>query len=257
MSCTTIFHENRTYWTGRSVTYSQQNREELADEHRDAWRSVLIAQIQSNFPDKTAQELRVLEVGTGPGFFAIILAEAGYQVTAVDLTPAMLEEAKRNAGALADKIDFREMNAEALTFQNGCFDVIVSRNLTWNLPHAAKAYAEWRRVLKKGGLLLNFDANWYNYLFFEDDRQGFNADREKSATAGISDLNVGENYDVMENIARRIPLSAVKRPEWDLQVLSELRMQAEADCQIWKRVWSKDEQLSFGSTPMFMVCAVR
>ena len=36
--------------------------------------------------------------------------------------------------------------------------MIVSRNLTWNLPHPEMAYKEWLRVLKKGGRLLNFDA---------------------------------------------------------------------------------------------------
>lgn len=255
MSCT-ILHENRIYWTGRSVTYSQQNRDELTDGHRSTWRSVITEQIQNRFPNKAAEELRILEVGTGPGFFAIILAEAGYQVTAIDLTPAMLEEAKRNAGALADKINFQEMNAEELTFPDSSFDVIVTRNLTWNLPHTQKAYAEWRRVLKPGGLLLNFDANWYNYLFFDEDKQGYESDRRNAAAADVNDLNVGTNYDVMEDIARRIPLSAVKRPEWDLNVLSQLGMNVTADRNIWKRVWSRDEQLSFASTPMFMLRAV-
>ena len=45
----------------------------------------------------------------------------------------MLEEAGRNAGALADKIDFRLMNAEKLTFADHSFDVLVTRNVTWNL----------------------------------------------------------------------------------------------------------------------------
>lgn len=256
MSCT-ILHENRAYWTGRSVTYSQQNREELTDEHRSSWRSVITEQIQNRFPNKAAEELRILEVGTGPGFFAIILAEAGYQVTAIDLTPAMLEEAKRNAGALAGKIDFREMNAEELTFSDNTFDVIVTRNLTWNLPHPESAYREWCRVLKPGGMLLNFDANWYNYLFFDEDKQGYESDRQNAATAGVNDLNVGTNYDVMEDIARRVPLSAVKRPEWDLNVLSQPDMKVTADRNIWKRVWSRDEQLSFASTPMFLIQAVK
>lgn len=75
----------------------------------------------------------MLDVGTGPGFFAIILAELGYQVTAVDYTASMLEEARRNAGALAGCIRFRQMNAEELTFPADSFDVVVTRNVTWNL----------------------------------------------------------------------------------------------------------------------------
>lgn len=257
MSCKTIITENRAYWTQRSETYSQENQEELADEHRAVWRSVIEEQIADRFPGRSKEDIHILEVGTGPGFFAIILAEAGYAVTAVDLTPSMLAEARKNAGALARKIDFREMNAEALTFEDGCFDVIVTRNLTWNLPHAQAAYAQWCRVLKKGGMLLNFDANWYNYLFFEGAREGYDQDRKKTMEKGIDDLNVGENYDVMEQIARRIPLSAIARPAWDRAVLGELGMEVAVDEQIWQRVWSEQEQTSFASTPMFMIRALR
>ena len=56
--------------------------------------------------------------------------------------------------------DFQVMDAEHLSFQDESFDVVISRNLTWTLPEAAQAYKEWTRVLKPGGLLLNFDANY-------------------------------------------------------------------------------------------------
>mgnify|MGYP000807176615 CR=1 FL=1 len=96
----------------------------------------------------------MLDVGTGPGFFAIILAEMGFRVTAVDYTASMLEEAGRNAGALADKIDFRQMNAEKLTFADHSFDVLVTRNVTWNLHDPETAYGHWTRVLAPGGALV-------------------------------------------------------------------------------------------------------
>ena len=50
------------------------------------------------YPNRAPQEITVLDAGTGPGFFAVILAEASYKVTAIDAAPAMLAEAKRNAG---------------------------------------------------------------------------------------------------------------------------------------------------------------
>ena len=55
-------------------------------------------------------------MGTGPGFFAIILAEAGIQVTAVEYTEEMLKEAKANAGELSEKIHFQQMDAQNLEF---------------------------------------------------------------------------------------------------------------------------------------------
>ena len=250
-----IISENRAYWTGRAAGYSEVNQLELSTAQRETWSRCLRKEISRCFPGTLLEQLRVLEVGTGPGFFAILLCEAGYDVTAVDLTPAMLEEARKNAGPLAGRIRFLEMNAEAPDFPDACFDVVVSRNLTWNLPHPDLAYAEWTRVLKPGGLLLNFDANWYSYLFHEDAQAAYEQDRINSAEQGVWDQNVGENFDVMEDIARRVPLSDIRRPVWDLEQLKSLGLQAEADEEVWQRVWSQEEKLNFSSTPMFLVRA--
>ena len=255
-----ILSENKSYWTGRAAGYSEVNRLELATAQRQKWSDCLRAEIARQFPDRASGSLRVLDVGTGPGFFAILLCELGYDVTAIDLTPAMLEEAKKNAGELAGKICWMEMNAEALCIEDSSFDVVLSRNLTWNLPHPDKAYAEWARVLKPGGLLLNFDANWYAYLFDAEAQAAYNRDRLNSAEQGVWDQNVegeGENFDVMEDIARRVPLSNIRRPEWDLALLQSLGLRAVADEQVWQRVWSEEEKLSFASTPLFLVKAAK
>ena len=254
-SLTSIISENREYWTGRAAGYSEVNLGELATSQRKKWSFCLRSEISRQFPDRAPSQIRVLEAGTGPGFFAILLCELGYDVTAVDLTPAMLVEAKKNAGPLAGRIRFLEMNAESLDFPDSCFDVVVSRNLTWNLPHPDRAYIEWARALKPGGLLLNFDANWYAYLFDDEAQAAYEQDRINSAAQGVGDQNVGENFDVMEDIARRVPLSDIYRPVWDLELLSSLGLQAEADEQIWKRVWSEQEKLNFSSTPLFLVRA--
>lgn len=257
MDLTSILSENKAYWTGRAEGYSKVNQEELSTDQHRKWQECIRERISAQFPGKAPSKIRVLEVGTGPGFFAILLSEMGYDVTAIDLTPAMLAEARKNAGEAARRICFLEMNAEELTFADSAFDVVISRNLTWNLPHPKKAYAEWSRVLKKGGLLLNFDANWYSYLFDEGAQAAYEADRAHSADLGIADQNVGENFDVMEGIARRIPLSGIRRPAWDLNVLSGLGMTPRGDEQIWQQVWSENEKVNFSSTPMFLVHAAK
>ena len=134
-------------------------------------------------------------------------------------------------------------------------DIIVSRNLTWNLPNPGKAYEEWTRVLRTDGLLLNFDANWYSYLFDQEACAAYEQDRKNTAQCGIRDANIGENFDVMEDIARRIPLSGIRRPGWDLDCLNRLGIRAEADESFWKRVWSREEKINFSSTPMFVIRA--
>ena len=61
----------------------------------------------------------------------------------------------------------------------------------------------------------------------------------------------------MEDIARRIPLSGIRRPAWDLNILSGLGMIPRGEEQIWQYVWSDEEKVSFSSTPMFLVHAAK
>ena len=112
-------------------------------------------------------------------------------------------------------------------------------------------------MLKPGGLLLNFDANWYRYLFDREARESYDADRRAAAAEGYDDQNIGERFDVMEDIARRVPLSKAVRPAWDREVLSALGMCVLTDTQAWERVWSAEEKVTFASTPMFLVHAVQ
>ena len=252
-----LIKDNNEYWDERAQSYSDVNKEELAGDSRASWKAVLRSTIGKHTPGRVPEDIRILDAGTGPGFFAIILTELGYDVTAVDMSAGMLAEAASNAGGLEERIDFRIMDAADLEFEDASFDVVVSRNLTWNLPDPDKAYREWRRVLKPGGLLINFDANWYSYLFDNDARKAFESDRKNSSDLGLEDQNVGDNFDVMEEIAGQMPLSSVTRPAWDLGVLSGLGFDAQVDENIWMSVWTHQEKINFASTPMFMITAVK
>lgn len=156
-----LLTEIKEYWTGRAEGYSAVNQEELQGCQRKNWAAFLDGRIMGHFSGLARRELHILDIGAGPGFLSIILSELGYQVTAADYTEAMLAQAQLNAGALAGRIHFVKEDAHALTMPDETFDVVFSRNLTWNLEHPETAYKSWIRVLKKGGLLLNFDANWY------------------------------------------------------------------------------------------------
>ena len=61
----------------------------------------------------------------------------------------------------------------------------------------------------------------------------------------------------MEAIARQTPLSEKQRPERDLTVLRVAGMEAKADPEIWKAVWTKEERINNASTPMFLVEGVK
>lgn len=104
-----------------------------------------------------------------------------------------------------------------------------------------------------GGLLLNFDANWYRYLWDAEAELGHRQDRENLADSDVRDENAGTDVDAMEAIARQTPLSRQHRPQWDLNVLGSYGIQASADENIWRRVWTKEERINNASTPMFLV----
>lgn len=253
-----LLDEIETYWNKRAKGYSKVNQDELSSEQEVLWLNEIQTRIEKNYPQHNPKDIKILDVGTGPGFFAIVLAKAGYQVTAIDYTKAMLLQAKQNAKEYSNVISFYEMDAQNLLFQENSFDVIVSRNLTWVLQNPDKAYSSWTRVLKKGGLLLNFDANWYAYLFDEEKRKKYEQDRANVKYLGVEDHYLGTDIDAMEAIARKVPLSRQKRPMWDIKVFEELLMnEIRTDASVWERVWSKIEKLNYASTPMFLVEVVK
>ena len=110
-----LLSEIESYWTTRAEGYSEVNHKELNGMQKGAWLEVLKGQ----FPEKAKDEIKILDIGTGPGFFPVILAEAGYKVTAVDYTQEMLDTAKRNAGNLCERISFYKMDAQNLEIYAG------------------------------------------------------------------------------------------------------------------------------------------
>lgn len=251
-----LLQEIASYWGTRAEGYSEVNEKELAGSQREAWLHVL----EEQFPEKKKEEMKILDIGTGPGFFPMILSEAGYTVAAVDYTEEMLEKAKENLGKYTkyglERVTLQRMDAQNLEFADETFDVVISRNLTWNLEKPEQAYQEWMRVLKPGGVLLNFDADWYGYLYDEEKKEAYEADRKKVEEQQLDDHYLCTDIDRMENIARQVPLSAMERPAWDTKVLESLGVcSIQTDSEIWKRVWSEEERLNYASTPMFLVRA--
>lgn len=245
-----VLHSVTNYWNERATSYSEANQEELASIKRDVWQNLLLSHAPNDRP------LKVLDIGTGPGFFAILMAQAGHTVTAVDATVAMLEQAKNNAQHYNVDINFIESDVHDLPFDEYSFDLIVSRNVTWNLKRPDEAYREWYRVLKKGGHLINFDANWYLHLFDDVYKVGFENDRKNTAEKGIDDHYINTDTVAMTKIAELLPLSRTLRPQWDAAILLNIGFtQCLLDLTIGEKVWDQDEKINYGSTPMFMIVA--
>ena len=100
---------------------------------------------------------RVLDLGSGTGYPAIVAADAvGNQgeVIGFDLSEEMLDRAKRKAYGLGlFNLDFRVADVTRLSEGDGSFDAVISRFCLMFLPDVPKAVAEIGRVLKPGGYL--------------------------------------------------------------------------------------------------------
>jgi SAM-dependent methyltransferase len=101
---------------------------------------------------------RVLDVGTGGGVVALAAAAAAGpsgRVAGIDISEAMLTRARDAAEGrgLAERLELRAMDAEALAFGEGTFDAVVSHFALLHLPDPLRALVEMRRVLRPGGRL--------------------------------------------------------------------------------------------------------
>lgn len=99
---------------------------------------------------------RVLEVAIGTGR-SLEHYPAEVTLTGIDLTPAMLDLARRRAKRLSIPIDLIEGDAEHLPFADGSFDTVVCELGLCSIPRPDAAIAEFARVLAPGGTLLLLD----------------------------------------------------------------------------------------------------
>ncbi len=96
----------------------------------------------------------VLLSGVGTGLDLPYL-QAGVKVTGIDLSPAMLRKAQDKANGR--DVSLLEMNAQALNFPDGSFDVVVLNLILSVVPDGAQAFREAWRVLRSGGRAVIFD----------------------------------------------------------------------------------------------------
>jgi phosphatidylethanolamine/phosphatidyl-N-methylethanolamine N-methyltransferase len=101
---------------------------------------------------------RVLEVGVGTGM-GLDLYPRWARVTGIDLSRAMLDRARARVAELGARalIELKEMDATAMTFEDGSFDVVYAPYILNVVPDPIAVAREMRRVCRPGGriILLN------------------------------------------------------------------------------------------------------
>lgn len=98
----------------------------------------------------------VLEVAVGTGL-NLPHYPAGVRLTGVEVSPAMLEIARRRAAGLGVQADLRQADAQALPFPDASFDTVICTLALCCIPDDRAAISEMHRVLRPGGQLILLD----------------------------------------------------------------------------------------------------
>src|SRR5438067_2362406 len=148
---TDVDQKLREFWDADAVTYDHSPSHAASDPVEAAvWRGLL----RRHLPPPPA---RVLDVGAGTGAMSLLAAALGHSVTALDLSPAMLERAREKAAA--GGFDLRTVVASASEPPDGPFDAVVERHVVWTSPDPGAALTAWRTVAP-GGRLVVFEGIW-------------------------------------------------------------------------------------------------
>jgi len=93
----------------------------------------------------------VLDLGTGTGYVASIVAELGHRVTGLDLSEKMLAVARAKALDARLEVSFETGDAVAPPLPAASFDVVIARSLIWTLRELQTAFCAWHALLRSGG----------------------------------------------------------------------------------------------------------
>ena len=225
----------KNYWDERSEDFGRVRRIELEGVSSDAWEKILTADLPAG------NSLKILDVGTGAGFFAAILSKLGHKVTGIDMSPKMIDAAKKLLSDIKLDAEFFTADAQNLPFDDATFDAIVTRNLTWTLPDVMKAYRDWHRVLKIGGVLINFDSDYGDRNFTRGDN---------GAHAEVTD----KMLDECTAIKNSLRISTHTRPQFDVDFLTQLGFKVQCDFDVSEKV-HVDKNVPYDSTPLFKIRA--
>ncbi|WP_026478675.1 class I SAM-dependent methyltransferase [Alkaliphilus transvaalensis] len=234
-------------WKISAEGYSEFIKDELSNEQKEKWTSIIL----ENAPKEG--KLKILDVGTGPGFFSTILSLAGHDVVGIDASEDMIKCAIVNAKMAGATPEFVVMDSHDVTFPDESFDMIISRNVVWTLVNPKGVYKDWLRLLKKGGRVLVFDADWLADCRDESVKLQREKDREEyikvygEPKVSYKDAEKARGWRV------ELPLASEVRPNWDIKTMEELGYSSVKHRIISDRVYDEERLLLNRSVPMFMV----
>ncbi|MFU2209422.1 class I SAM-dependent methyltransferase [Solidesulfovibrio sp. C21] len=137
--------KDRNFWTATAEGYDAWIANDFKDQYEVNW-NILAKHVDPN--------IRLLDVGCGPGSLSIRLSRRCHEVWGVDVTPEMIRVAEEKSACEPANVYFQEADACALPFENHSFDTVMSVNALQTMDQPEMAISEMHRVLRPGGELL-------------------------------------------------------------------------------------------------------
>jgi SAM-dependent methyltransferase len=142
------------FWDAEAATFDDEPDHGLRDPSvREAWRRLL----RDHLPEPPA---RVADLGCGTGSLTVLLADDGYAVDGVDLSPEMVDAAREKAAGRPE-VTVAVGDAGAPPLDAGAYDVVLCRHVLWALADAAAALDTWVGLLRDGGRLVLVEGFWH------------------------------------------------------------------------------------------------
>ena len=178
--------DNRNYYDTFAETY---------EDKRHAGYHVFLDEAEMSVIQRHIEGQEVLEVGCGTGLILQRIAKSARRAVGVDLSPGMLEHARRRG------LEVHEANATELPFEDATFDVAVSFKVLAHVQDISDAMAEMARVVRPGGRVI---AEFYNRRSI---RTLVKRLKPNSAIGsdGVVDTDVYTRYDSIDDIKRYLP----------------------------------------------------
>lgn len=146
---------SREAWDAAAAAFDEEPDHGLrAPATRAAWVNLL----EDVLPPAPAD---ILDVGCGTGSLTVVMCDLGHRVVGVDVSPEMLARAEAKIAVAGHTARVHRMDAADPQFDDGSFDVVLSRHLLWVFADPGAVIDRWLRLLRPGGRLVLIEGFWH------------------------------------------------------------------------------------------------